>query len=102
MGEIGELEGCRNGLRRTGQRLGGIAVFACWKARLLRQRLVFRQQSAVHGFRPPLRPTGLSASRPFFAAQKFSAMTATPEGTWTTLTTPGTALAAAAVDRLEA
>src|SRR5690349_18944779 len=37
----------------------------------------------------------VSASRPFFAAQKFSATTATPDGTWTTLTTPGTALAEA-------
>src|SRR5229473_7514170 len=38
----------------------------------------------------------LSASRPSFAAQKLLATTATPRGTWTTLTTPGTAAAAEA------
>ena len=38
----------------------------------------------------------LSASRPSFAAQKLLATTATPRGTCTTSTTPGTALAAVA------
>jgi hypothetical protein len=46
-----------------------------------------------HGCHPT---QSISASRPCLAAQKFFAITATPPGTCTTLTTPGTALAAVA------
>ena len=77
-------------------RIAGLRGDACRRVAASCAELLAHGLSLSSAAFGPGSQSTFSASRPSFAAQKWSATTATPLGTCTTLRTPGTALAAVA------
>ena len=104
VGEIGELVGRLD--QSSPHRPSALAASPSLPRRPCRAVGASAWYSAIElggatGFRRRLRPTRPSARRgPSSRPRSSAATTATPDGTWTTSTTPGTALAAVGVERL--